>query len=754
MNSKKPLRGLLARAPLAAAVSMALLSASTAQAFEFERGGVTGSLDTTISYGISIRAQGRDENLVGKAHYTPDLCRSNVVLPPPFPQPSPAQFPFGACSVGFSGSTAQLLAPGRFSVNRDDGNLKYDEGDTFSNAIKITSELSLKWENWGLFTRASYFYDFENAGRDDLTDAAKEKVGEDLRLLDAFVYRDFQIGDHSGTVRLGRQVVSWGESTFIQNGINVVNPVDVSKLRVAGSELKEAFQPLDMLYASYNLTENLSVEGLYMFEFEEIEPDPAGTYFSANDFATPGGTYVMLGFGTVPQPVSNPELYNDTCLGMGNGSNPGASDLFDDYTEYFNANPINFPSPPFPPNTPIPSSALAAGVINIGCSGSVPRLPTRNPSNSGQWGIAAHWLAEGWGNTEFGFYFLNYHSRLPLLSGKAVGIGTVLQNPPASPGRSAGFYVEYPENIQMYGMSWNTTLPGGVAWQGELSYRPNMPLQVDDVELLFAALSPLNIAQRIQNAPPAMWFCSQLEANCGEFEFGQDIKGFRRKEVSQLQMTFTKAFPSVLGSEQVALVGEIGATEVWDLESQDVLRYEGEGTDTGGGAGVGDVLATCFVNPNPAPHLDCPGLVTLPGGLRNPVTQKGGFPTQFSWGYRVAARADYNNVFGSPITLSPRIAFNHDVNGITPGPGGNFLEGRKSATLGVEANYLNKWLFDLSYTSFWGGGRGGSTSVVLPVGVECPSSGSTSGGACEIEGTPFNQIHDRDFYSFTVKYSF
>ena len=51
-------------------------------------------------------------------------------------------------------------------------------------------------------------------------------------------------------------------------------------------------------------------------------------------------------------------------------------------------------------------------------------------------------------------------------------------------------------------------------------------------------------------------------------------------------MTFTKAFASVLGAEQVALVGEIGATEVWDLPTSDVLRYEGEGTDTGGGPDV------------------------------------------------------------------------------------------------------------------------------------------------------------------------
>jgi hypothetical protein len=712
MNSKKPLRGLLARAPLAAAVTMALFAAPAVQAFEFERGGLSGSWDTTVSYGISIRTQEQDEDLIGKAQFNPLLCAFNQTLPPAPPG-------LGNCSTGFPGSGAQIAAPGRFSVNRDDGNVKYDDGEPISNAIKITSELGLKWgDGWGALVRASYFYDFENAGRDDLTEAAREKVGEDLRLLDAFLYKDFTFGEHNGTVRLGRQVVSWGESTFIQNGINVVNPVDVSKLRVAGSELKEAFQPLDMLYGSFNLSDSLSVEGLYMFEFEEIEPDPSGSYFSANDFATPGGTYVMLGFGTVPQPVANPELYAETCLGYGNGANPTASDLFDDYTAML-------------------GSPLAAGTaITIGCSGSVPRLPTKNPRDSGQWGVALHWLAEGWGNTEFGFYFLNYHSRLPLLSGRSVSTAVLAG---ASPGRTAGFFVEYPEDVQMYGMSWNTTLPGGIAWQGELSYRPNMPLQVDDVELLFAALSPLNSVIPV----PAARFCSQLNPGCTPSAFGQEIRGWREHEVSQLQMTFTKAFPSILGAEQVALVGEIGATEVWDLPDHDVLRYEGEGTDTGGGPDVGDVLAGFPLS-----------TVLLPGALRNPLTQEGGFPTQFSWGYRVAARADYNNIFGSPITLSPRVAFNHDVSGITPGPGGNFLEGRKSATIGAEANYLNKWVFDLSYTAFFGGGRGGNTTVTLPPGIECPSTGSSTGGTCEVEGTPFNQIHDRDFYSFTVKYSF
>nr|MBP8081191.1 DUF1302 family protein [Arenimonas sp.] len=146
----------------------------------------------------------------------------------------------------------------------------------------------------------------------------------------------------------------------------------------------------------------------------------------------------------------------------------------------------------------------------------------------------------------------------------------------------------------------------------------------------------------------------------------------------------------------------------------------GEGTDTGGGFDVN----SCGVYLPAAGGIPAPYLPTCPAGsMRNPLTLTDGFPTQFSWGYRLAARADYNSAFGTPLTLSPRLAFSHDVNGTTPGPGGNFLDGRMSYTVGVEANYLQKLVFDLSYTGFSGGGQ-------------------------------FNQIADRDFASFTVKYSF
>ncbi|KFN42503.1 hypothetical protein N789_12755 [Arenimonas oryziterrae DSM 21050 = YC6267] len=685
---------------MAAAVAVALLTAPAAQAFEFGKGELTGSLDTTVSYGISVRTEAPNDGLIGKSYFDPALCSQNF----PLAAIPPGNLGRCASTGGVPGSAAQIAARGRFSANRDDGDVKWDEGDAFSNAFKVTSELSLKYRDWGAFTRATYFYDVDNTDRTDLTKAAQEKVGKDFRLLDAFIYHDFTIGDHKGSFRIGRQVVSWGESTFIQNGINVINPIDVSKLRVAGSELKEAFQPIDMLWGSFSFTENLSVEALYMLEFEEVEIDPSGTYFSSNDFASPGGTYVMLGFGTTPQPVFNPELYSATCqTGPGGVVN---SDRYAQLVAMYTANPALIPAP-FP-KVAAAASAAAAQIITIGCGNAVARGPNRNAPDTGQYGIALHWFAENWGNTDFAFYFLNYHSRLPLLSGTATSITPAQLGAGRSPAAYANYYVEFPEDIQMYGISWNTTLPGGVAWQGEISHRPNMPLQVDDVELLFAALTPVNQILALNPAtPPALYFGSQL----GNFTSGQTVRGWRRHKVSQLQMTFTKAFGQALGSDQIALVGEVGATEVWDLPPQSELRYEGEGTDTGGGCDVSGVAAA-----GPAGFLQF-------SCLRNPQKLTGGFPTQFSWGYRVAAKADYNSVFGTPVTLSPRVAFNHDVNGITPGPGGNFLEGRKSGTLGVEANYLNKLVFDISYTSFFG-------------------------------GKPYNQIADRDFASFTVKYSF
>jgi hypothetical protein len=88
-------------------------------AMQFEKGDLKGSLDSTISYGLRWRVQGRDKDIIGLTN----------------------------------GGNA-------YSVNGDNGNLNFDTG-LVSNTPKITSDLELDYKNFGAFVRGSAFYDFK-----------------------------------------------------------------------------------------------------------------------------------------------------------------------------------------------------------------------------------------------------------------------------------------------------------------------------------------------------------------------------------------------------------------------------------------------------------------------------------------------------------------------------------------------------------------------------------------------------------------
>jgi hypothetical protein len=616
----------MSKKALSKVLALALLGAASApvQAIEFSSGEWSGNIDTTISYGASWRLKDYDPADVGKQANNPLVFQLDKL--------------------------SQRDVIGRWSANGDDGNLNYPEkGDLISHLVKATIEFDVRFRNYGGFARVTGFYDFENADKDVLSDIAQERVGGEARLLDAYIYGNHQPGNHFLTWRLGKQVVSWGESTFIQGGINVINPVDVSKLRVAGAELKEAFEGVNMLWGSVDLSPSVALEGMYMFEHREIRPDPAGTYFSTNDIGTPGASYAMLGF-VYPQPVINPDLYGEVCQ----QGNLGASDS------------------PLPPE-----------LVGVGCAFSLPRSETIYPKDSGQFGLSLRWFLENLGGTELGFYFVNYHSRLPVISGTAIV--------KAPPGFANSYWTEYPEDINLYGLSFNSTI-GTWALAGEVSYRPNAPLQKDDVEVLFAGLTPLN--------PLLPSYYLQYKSQLGEFGLGETIKGWEEHKMWQAQATTSKLFGpgNIFRANQILFVAEAGFNYVSDLPPWEEQRYEGPGTDSGG------------------------GWDWTTGDWNNPETQVGGFADDFSWGYRLAARFDYNNAIGA-VTVSPRIGWAHDVDGTTPGPGGAFVDGRKQLTLGLQFNYLNEWIFDFAYTTYMGAGE-------------------------------FNLLNNRDFLSASVRYSF
>src|SRR5690606_384271 len=91
-----------------------------------------------------------------------------------------------------------------------------------------------------------------------------------------------------GLVRLGRQVVNWGESTFLQGGINAINPVDVPAFRRPGAEVREGLLPVDLFYLSRSLSDNVTVELFYQLRWEATVLENCGTFFSTADVTARG----------------------------------------------------------------------------------------------------------------------------------------------------------------------------------------------------------------------------------------------------------------------------------------------------------------------------------------------------------------------------------------------------------------------------------------------------------------------------------
>ncbi|SDO05812.1 DUF1302 domain-containing protein [Pseudomonas jinjuensis] len=551
---------------LGAAIALGI--GAPAQAIDFSIGELEGSFDSTLSVGASWAVRGAD----------PSFISPNNVL-------------------GKRGESATTTV--------DDGRLNFKKGETFSKIFKGIHDLELKYGDGGAFVRGKYWYDFELKDEHrlfyDIDDSGRDRAAKSSGaiFLDSFVYYNYSLGDLPGNVRLGKQVVSWGESTFIQNSINAINPVDVAALRRPGSEVKEGLIPVNMFYLSQGLSENLTAEAFYQLEWEKSVVDNCGTFFGVDGVA---------------------QGCNDRLVAAGPDLAPGD-----------------------------PRANLDNAFI--------PRLKDDDARDSGQYGLALRWFVPELNDTEFGAYYLNYHSRNPLLNTIATTGGSGLDAV-----RNSRYFIDYPEDIRLYGLSFQTTV-SGASLGGEISYRPNQPLQLSSPDFLSAALGR-----------PTPLLTTGFET----FEPGQEMTAYKRMPVLQAQMTATEFFDQVWGADRLTLVGEVGYNRINGLGDADGsdLRF---GRSPVYGAGPTPGVA-CVPS---VPQQECSGH---------------GFYTTDSWGYRARGRLDYSNVIAG-INLSPTLAWSHDVDGWGP----NFEEGAKAVSLGVEAEYLNTYTASLSYTDFFGG---------------------------------------------------
>jgi len=560
------------------AMAIPFLMACQAQGIEFSTGGIEGSFDSHLSMGSSWRVEDAD---------------------------------------------ADLLT----SDNANDGNLNYNKGDAFSQIFKGSHDLQVSYQNFGAFVRGKYWYDsaLENnqvnvghsptanlstlpnnpayggaagatkydqtGGKLDDAQFSEHAKFSGAMVLDAFIYGEFDVADMPLDVRLGKQVVSWGESTFIQGGINAINPVDVSAFRRPGAEIKEGLIPVNMAYANIGVTDNLSVEAFYQLEFQETVTPGCGTFFSNSDYVADGCSIASVA---------------DLPAAIGGGS-----------------------------------AAVLRDTDGV-----------RKAKDDGQFGIAARYLL---GDTELGFYAMNIHNRLPIVSSVTGGAGL---------GGGGTYFVEYPEDLQLAGISFATSL-GSVAVSGEISHKKDVPLQINAKDQIAAALSYGTTPEANGGAPAQLNAeVFALTAGSGGNPAGVILDGYRSFDVTQVQVTGIKFFDQVAGASRITLIGEAGYSFIHDFEE------------------------------------DAEGAIKF--GANADPTNDHGFTTQSSYGYRARVVAAYTDVFAG-IDLTPTLSWKHDLEGYAPNPGRAFSQGDQSIGLTVKADYIDTYSAAISYTQYMEG---------------------------------------------------
>jgi hypothetical protein len=515
---------------------------------------ITAILNNSLTAGVQWRLHDRASYLVGKSNLNPDVCTGVYQL----------------CQgvIRDQAYPAERIrdAPGQASMNFDNGNLNYDKGDITQAPIKLDTDVKFRFlGDWELFVRGRGVYDPVNY---DFTETFPNKTtpenfdevvtrgdpflnryydavlarGAPVRqkrpdeIADEFLFYELldlhltvpftlPLVDKDVTLRVGKQVVNWGESTVaLINSLSQANPINANNpFRIGSPLLEDLFIPLNMINASSYVGGGVSLQAHYAFEWKPVEVFPPGTFFSFLDAGTKnlGPDRLNASFGQATDDLDQ--------LG----------------TEI--ANPFGLVS----------STTLSVG-----------RRPDDEARDGGEYGFSVKYYAD-WLNygSELGFYFMNYHSKLPYVDAYATnascmraagnpqgrnsenafetltlcpnlhvvvnsypngvaqvvadvvnvvsarpevatdlgvdgtpidavtGLANLLVPRPGQPESeiipldTAEVQLTYPEDLNMFGFSFNTTY-GNYSFQGELAYRPDQPLQVALVDVLFAALQP------------------------------------------------------------------------------------------------------------------------------------------------------------------------------------------------------------------------------------------------------------------------
>ncbi len=728
----------------AAVLLVTAATAGPAQALEFDVFGTELKIDSLLTAGILVRTEERDPSLIAKSNLEPGICVRR--LNPTFvPTRGGNEFSGDTCTTSvLASNTAYVNKPGSYNINGDNGNLNFDQFSLANAAIKLTSDITFSIADFNFFLRPIGIFDgvYANlvethpdttlqAAETDFPDVNKRRLGFKPGLLDYSVGTNFNLAGLDVSVKVGNQVLNWGESAFLAlNSLNTVNAPDSSRLRVPGFDVKELFQPQGMALIGFDVIENVHADMYLQYQWKPAIVDPAGSFFSVSDTLGEGGRYAMLSFGKAPEDPEN--LYRAV-------DNAGT-----------------------PPPSPIPGGTAGDPLRTLGSEQgrTVYRDPLeeekRRPDEYSfdQFGMAVKAFLPDFNNgTEVSFYAAQYHSRIPSVSlissmegcipddtgtpatnlaalvASCQTIPTVGSGQPFLPVDTAKLVVEYPKNVYMFGTSFNTTV-GDFALSGEYVFRPNMPIQIHTVDLTLAAVGPafpnddynLGVAALPNHRSAAPDFVSVYRGVRNRpgrpdlYGYGPNeyIRGFERLKVGQAGLTLLKTVggDNFINASQITLLLETGLTHVVDMPDIGEIQFQGAETNTHishGGDGTGGISPSDLSEKNKTPDdgQTCASTATPkasaemvnPRCLRqNPTAQRAeDFGSELSYGYRAIFLPRFDSlIFGA--NVETLFGFFHDVSGVAPGLGQNFVGGRRQMLVGVRFDYLSRFIGEIRHT--------------------------------------------------------
>lgn len=532
-----------------------------------------------------------------------------------------------AAVLGPGASTRLGLPPGELSGNAGASSLNFKAHRPVSTVLKGLLDLEFAQEGRGLALRARAWTDQElehglrpygHAPNGFSSQAPLNDRGFDARsrftgalIDDAYLFGHSALTDEARLHwRLGRQTLRWGQAQFFAGGVDVINPYDVPALVRPGVQTQEGRVPVGLVHGRLDLGAGSELQAWAQYDFKPTVLPGCGTFHASSNHAATGCNFVNV-------------------LGAAGYSDP---------------------------------DALASGVY-------AHRMPDTEPPAAGQFGVS---LSRKVATTEWHGYLMSYHSRTPFLRGTNAlidgGHGATVQERLAHPD-GVRYGLVYPDRIHLLGLGFAHKPHPAVGLWGELSLRPNQPLQINAADLIAAFVgrdpgSALNLARNTNALPP-----------------GASFEAYERHRVSTVMLGAHRAWAKVAGASRLLLSGELLWSHVAGLPDPGRLRF-GRSDEYGVAAVAG-------------------GAACVEGTRSGKQCPLDGFVTSQAWGWRMHLAASYPGAWAGAM-LTPSLTIGHDSSGYSHD--GSLIEGRVMLRPAVRADWGKRYFAELVYLR-WQAGR-------------------------------------------------